>query len=166
MGVHLENLQEGVVYHYRVVATNPFGTTASEDQTFNFFPPTCPNSGCDSRPAALPARLPRLRARLAAESPATSILVDAPWIPSPEASSPARFLFGGILGGVTGNRTTNSISADTYVATRRSTGWVTTSLVGISGSKGRSPVAPPMAAMTLSRFLGLQHQLPGSPRVP
>ena len=44
VAAHLEGLEPGVTYHYRVVATNAVGTTHSEDTTFNFFPPTCPNS--------------------------------------------------------------------------------------------------------------------------
>ena len=39
LGVHLEGLEKGAVYHFRLVAENPFGTTTTEDQSFNFFPP-------------------------------------------------------------------------------------------------------------------------------
>ena len=34
----------GSTYHFRIVATNQYGTTISGDQTFNFFPPRCPNA--------------------------------------------------------------------------------------------------------------------------
>jgi hypothetical protein len=40
----VEGLATGVTYHFRLVATNEYGTTASSDQTFGFYPPSCPNS--------------------------------------------------------------------------------------------------------------------------
>lgn len=36
----LSNLSEGTTYHYRLVATNPLGTTDGEDQTFTTLGPT------------------------------------------------------------------------------------------------------------------------------
>ncbi len=39
---HVDNLRQ-VVYHFRVVAHNDYGTVTSPDQTFNFFPSPCPN---------------------------------------------------------------------------------------------------------------------------
>ena len=60
----LEGLAEGVTYHFRLVATNQYGTTVSPDQTFGFYPANCPNN-----PAAPGNRLehasglPGLRAR-------------------------------------------------------------------------------------------------------
>jgi hypothetical protein len=41
---HLGDLQPGVTYHFRVVATNQWGTTAGPDTTFSFLPPVCPNA--------------------------------------------------------------------------------------------------------------------------
>ena len=40
----LDGLTSGVTYHFRLVATNQYGTTITADQTFGFYPPTCPNS--------------------------------------------------------------------------------------------------------------------------
>ena len=40
----LQGLTEGVTYHFRLVATNQYGTTTSPDQTFGFYPPNCPNA--------------------------------------------------------------------------------------------------------------------------
>ena len=42
VSVPVSNLQPGVTYHYRVVATNQW-TSVSDDTTFNFAPPSCPN---------------------------------------------------------------------------------------------------------------------------
>ena len=42
VAIHLSDL-EGIVYHFRVVAHNTWGTTATSDRTFTFFPPSCPN---------------------------------------------------------------------------------------------------------------------------
>ena len=129
-----QDLQEGVVYHFRVVATNQYGSTATEDQTFNFFPPECPNSKVRQQTGSL--YLPDCRAYelVSPEEAGNVILVPAPWLPTGQATSPARFAFGGILGGVTGTEPTNSISADTYVATRSTNGWHT-SYIGLVGSK-------------------------------
>ena len=41
---HVSDLQPGVTYHFRVVATNKWGTTVGDDTTFDYFPPTCPNA--------------------------------------------------------------------------------------------------------------------------
>ncbi len=40
---HLTGLNGGV-YHFRVVTENVYGTNISKDQTFNFYPPVCPNA--------------------------------------------------------------------------------------------------------------------------
>ena len=40
----LTGLQPGVTYHFRVVATNEWGTEVTDDSTFNFFPQDCPNA--------------------------------------------------------------------------------------------------------------------------
>ena len=53
--VHLENLQP-ITYHFQVVATNKWGTTKSGDQTFEFYPPSCPNGHVASRPAPVSFR--------------------------------------------------------------------------------------------------------------
>ena len=37
--IHLSDL-EGIVYHFRVVAVNNWGTTVTSDRTFTFFPPS------------------------------------------------------------------------------------------------------------------------------
>src|SRR5262249_11664608 len=44
VSTHLEGLTEGVTYHFRLVASNEFGTRRTGDQSFGFYPPDCPNS--------------------------------------------------------------------------------------------------------------------------
>ena len=41
---HITNLQIGVTYHFRVLASNQWGTSVSPDTTFDFAPPQCPNA--------------------------------------------------------------------------------------------------------------------------
>src|SRR5262249_35939430 len=40
----ISGLDVGATYHFRVVAVNQFGQQASQDQTFEFFTPNCPNA--------------------------------------------------------------------------------------------------------------------------
>ena len=119
-------------YHFRVVATNTYGTVVSADQTFSFYPPDCPNAPpapADRR--VLPARLPRLRAGLARQCRRLIMIPDgAP--DAPYATNPTRFPFGAVLGAIPGTEPTNATGGDTYVATRTDTGWVT----HYTGSKG------------------------------
>ena len=64
VSIHLSDL-EGIVYHFRVVARSVWGTTATEDRTFTFFPPTVPERRSATKDRKqLPAGLSRLRARL------------------------------------------------------------------------------------------------------
>ena len=61
----LANLHSGVTYHFRLVAENPYGTAASEDQTFGFHPPSCPNAHLRQQTnSSSSSGLPSLRARL------------------------------------------------------------------------------------------------------
>ena len=41
---HVVGLLPGATYHFRVVATNQWGTTTGPDTTFSFSPPTCSNA--------------------------------------------------------------------------------------------------------------------------
>ena len=57
---HLENLEVGATYHFRVVAENKWGEVASDDQTFAFFTANCPNAHVRQQTGA--AYLPDCRA--------------------------------------------------------------------------------------------------------
>ncbi len=57
---HIENLDIGATYHFRVVAENQWGEVASSDQTFAFFTANCPNAHVRQQSGA--AYLPDCRA--------------------------------------------------------------------------------------------------------
>ena len=123
--VHLENLIRHDVYHYRLIATNADGTTESEDQTFNFYPESCPNENV--RQQAQANYLPDCRAYelvSPADAAGTQLYPGGP--NTGLADSPSRFAFTGLWGTIpnSGGSPINSIG-DLYVATRTDTGWVT-----------------------------------------
>ena len=130
---HVEGL-EPVVYHFQLVATNPTGTTRSPDQTFTFYPPQCPNATIRQQTGS--QYLPDCRAyELVSPEFAGNVVLVGLDYPLPYATSPARFIFGGIQGAVTGGLDTQSANvADKYIATRTNTGWVTT-FTGLRGSE-------------------------------
>ena len=99
--VELTGLQPNVTYHFRVVAENEYGEALSEDQTFSFHPPNCPNAHL--RQITNSSNLPDCRAYelvSPADAGGTSLFPAGP--NSPEATNPARFAFGGFLGSIPG----------------------------------------------------------------
>lgn len=154
----ITGLEPGFTYHFRVVATNQWGTTASPDTTFDFSPPTCPNSHV--RQQTRSSYLPDCRAyELVSPSNAGSILMqpsDAIWgvslssgcagtgclvrygnlwtVNTGLATSPSRLTYYAGWGGIEGLYGTNSVF-DLYMSTRTSVGWVTT-LPGTTGREG------------------------------
>ena len=122
---HIEGL-DPVVYHFQLVATNATGTTRSPDQTFTFYPPQCPNATVRQQTGS--QYLPDCRAyELVSPEFAGNVVLVGLEFPVPYATSPARFIFGGIQGAVSGGLDTQSANvADKYVATRTNTGWNTT----------------------------------------
>ena len=135
--VDLTNLQPHVVYHYRLLATNQWGTTSSEDLTFNFFPASCPNE--ELRQETNSGYLPDCRA-YELVSPSTegqAVLFPGGGAPAaPYAESPTRFAFSAALGSLPGSDAPDT-RGDTYVSTRTPTGWVT-HYVGIRGNEALS----------------------------
>jgi hypothetical protein len=144
VSVHLSGLEPGVEYHFRVVATNTWGTEASDDATFTFFPSNCPNAY--TRQLTRAAYLPDCRAyELVSPRNAGGIelypgdlTVDYifyiflanryPYLPTKAqnlgtATSPGRFTFLGLSGALPGTNPPNSL-IDTYTATRTGNGWV------------------------------------------
>ena len=140
---HIEGLQAGVTYHFRVVTQNKWGSATSEDSTFDFFPPACPNEYV--RQLTRSAYLPDCRAYelvSPANAGGVSLLPGAvthdtpllnstflPHLKTPEpnpgtALSPARFSFLAEGGAVNGTNPPNSI-VDFYTSTRTNQGWVT-----------------------------------------
>jgi hypothetical protein len=167
MVAHIEGLEPGVTYHYRVVATNKWGTTRSADSSFSFLAPGCPNAHVRQQTNA--SYLPDCRAyELVSPGVAGGVtffpgsVVKEPGsefasvaellgITAPNtsgvASSPARFGYFGGEGSILGLHPPNAL-LDRYVATRTPTGWVTT-YPGISGEEGLL-VENPSCSETLS----------------
>jgi hypothetical protein len=150
----ITGLQEGVTYHYRVVATNvPWGTAVSADTTFDFAPPSCPNGHVRQESGA--SYLPDCRAYelVSPVSSGSELLYPGehvfahgcefcinPWnigaqYPSNQgfASSPGRFTYYGGLSALPGTNPPTS-TTDMYMATRTNTGWVTT-VPGLQGKE-------------------------------
>lgn len=146
----LTGLQNGTTYHYRVVATNIWGTAFSPDTTFDFAPPSCPNAHV--RQQTKSAYLPDCRAyEIVSPGRAGSILLfpsnflwgggsqseyftPGIWpVNTGQATSPPRFAYWGGLGQVEGLDAPNT-EADMYMATRTANGWVST-LPGLSASE-------------------------------
>jgi hypothetical protein len=152
---NIANLEPGLTYHFRLVATNGHGTSKSSNATFDFAPPSCPNShvrqqtgsnylpDCRAYELVSPGRVGSVQlfpgdllARLDASE-------GNPVFTAPEtkplyqnggyATNPSRFGYFGSLGGVTGMDSPNFL-LDHYVATRTSTGWKT-NFVGLRGDQ-------------------------------
>ena len=123
VSVHLTNLEKGAVYHFRLVAENAIGTTTGEDQTFNFFPPSCPNATLRQQSGT--AFLPDCRAyELVSPGDAGGTVLFPEGPQSPLATQPSRFAFGGILGEIPeAGGEPPSERGDLYIATRSDTGW-------------------------------------------
>ncbi len=124
VSVHLTNLEKGVVYHFRLVAENSIGVVTSEDQTFNFFPPSCPNATLRQQSGT--AFLPDCRAyELVSPGDAGGTILFPEGPQSPVATEPSRFAFGGILGEIPeAGGEPPSVRGDLYIATRTNSGWI------------------------------------------
>jgi len=142
VSVKLDGLQPGFEYHFRVAATNAWGTERSVDSTFTFFPPNCPNAYV--RQLTRSAYLPDCRAyELVSPRNAGGIqlypgdlvtdyvfynFVQLNYFKTyaqnlGTASNPGRFTFLGLSGALPGTNPPNSV-IDTYTATRTPNGWV------------------------------------------
>jgi hypothetical protein len=117
----------GVTYHFRLIAESQWGTTTSEDQTFEFNPPGCPNAAVRQQTGA--AYLPDCRA-YELVSPARA--GGAALYPQGPTSSTAsnRFAFVGSVNAIPGageppNAGTPFPEGDLYVASRTTSGWGT-----------------------------------------
>jgi hypothetical protein len=148
--VHLENLPVGATIHFRVVAENSWGTSQSDDTTFNFRPPECPNAhiraltgsnylpDCRAYELVTPAYagavqiLPAEGFGQFASEFGGSGFAQIP-INFGYATTPSRFAYLGGVGAVQGQDVSNAL-LDYYEATRTPTGWVT-SVPGLKGSE-------------------------------
>ncbi len=166
VSVQLEGLPSGVTYHFRLVATNQYGTVKSPDQVFGFYPPTCPNSQVrqEVRANALPdCRAYELVSPTYAQGAA---IMPFSGPTSSVATSPPRLVYAATWGAFqddTGEPTSGF--SDKYVSTRTPTGWVTR-YVGIPATGGVFTAGPPAAGMTIPQFAeypGLQRGTQATP---
>ena len=131
--VELTGLQ-AITYHFRLVTENEWGNSISEDQTFSFYPPVCPNShvrqetGSDSLPDCRAYEL------VSPSNQGGLIMFPGSAPPTPFATNPARFAFGGGFGQIPGTDPPNGLGIDSYLATRTDNGWVT-KYVGLQGNE-------------------------------
>lgn len=121
----LENLSPGSTYHFRLVATSDYGTTASPDQSFGFYPPKCPNS--QVRQETRSNSLPDCRGfELVSPSFAQGTAIMPNSGPtSPVATNPPRLAYAGTWGlfpEETGEPTASF--SDLYVSTRTNARWI------------------------------------------
>jgi hypothetical protein len=151
VAAHIEGLADAT-YHFRVVATNSFGTTRTEDQTFDFHPPSCPNQTVRQQTNA--SYLPDCRAyELVSPENAggTTLFTGGPQ--RPYATSPSRLAFVGGFGQIpnSGDHSPIDNVGDLYVATRGPNGW-TTKYIGLSsdevGCMGGRPQKNPFGVAT------------------
>jgi hypothetical protein len=167
----LSNLETGVTYHFRVVATNKWGTAYTPDTTFTFVPQSCPNSHIRQQTSA--TYLPDCRAyELVSPGNAGPLLMFPGGITNPQlqyifsfltlksppnaygqASSPARFGFFGYAGAITGLHPPNGL-IDRYVSTRTTDGWVTT-FPGRTGDQTELSVNP-LCSMSMDKCIDYQ----------
>ena len=121
----ISGLEAGVTYHFRLIASRPYGTTASPDQTFGFYPPNCPNA--QLRQETRSNTLPDCRAYelVTPNFGQGAVISPGAGPPSPPfATSPSRLAFAVAFGTFTAESgEPSNVVGDPYVATRRDTGW-------------------------------------------
>lgn len=120
----LTDLTPGFTYHFRLVATNQYGTSVTPDQTFGFYPPNCPNA--QLRQETRSNSLPDCRAyELVTPSFAQGSIVFPLGGPAaPLATKPSKIAYSAAFGTFpdsAGNP--QNILGDMFVSTRSDTGW-------------------------------------------
>jgi hypothetical protein len=124
VSTQLTDLTPGVTYHFRLVATSQYGSSATADQTFVFYPPNCPNA--QLRQETRSNSLPDCRAyELVTPSFAQgSIIFPLGGPPAPLATKPSKIAYTAAFGTFpdsAGNP--QNILGDMFVSTRSDTGW-------------------------------------------
>ena len=162
---------EGVTYHFRLIAENRWGESHTEDQTFSFYPPSCPNENVRQQTQA--NFLPDCRAyELVSPEDAGGTLLYARGPNTGYATSPSRFSFTGVFSAIPGAGGKPIVgSGDLYVSTRTPTGWVSR-YVGWPADEAAvsagPPMGPPGSQPRLQGFSGfngvpsISSQMPGT----
>ena len=135
-------LVSGVTYHFRVVAENEFGTEATGDQAFGFYPSACPNSKVRQETGS--NRLPDCRAyEIASTANAGGTTIFPAAGPNTGyATHPAKLAYGGAFGTIPNSGDPINSIGDLYVATRTAEGWVT-KYIGLGADKTLEMGPPP-----------------------
>lgn len=144
----LTGLSPHATYHYRLVAENKVegveegGTSVSEDHTFNFYPPSCPNENV--RQQTQTNFLPDCRAyELVSPGDANGTQLYSGGPNTGYAVTPSRLAFTGLYSIIPGSGGSPiDGSGDLYVATRTDAGWVTR-YVGLPSTQAAVDGGPP-----------------------
>ena len=142
---HLENLQVGVIYHFRLVTENQYGTVETNDQSFGFYPPKCPNQAIRQVTGA--NNLPDCRGYELVTPPDSGNALIFPSGTTPmtgRATTPSRLAYvtwGGVIPGINGMPPNST--GDMEVATRTSTGWVS-KYIGLPSTVSFNTGGPPI----------------------
>jgi hypothetical protein len=118
----LTGLVPGATYHFRLVASNEYGTTASGDQSFGFYPSACPNA--QLRQETRSDRLPDCRAyELVTPGFAQGTFIQPATGPEAPLAN-GRLAYGGFFGTFPEDAgDPSNVLADLYVSTRTDSGW-------------------------------------------
>jgi hypothetical protein len=153
--VPIANLQPDTSYHFRLIAQNKWGEVITEDQSFEFEPPSCPNSHV--RQQTFGEYLPDCRAyELVSPEYADGAVLfpDISGPNSPSSLADEHFAFAAAFTVIPGTgEPINGEYVDRYVATRTPRGWVT-KYVGLPGSQ-TSAGATLATDLSMSKFLSL-----------
>lgn len=124
VSTQLTGLAQGVTYHFRLVATNQYGSSATSDQTFGFYPPNCPNAQVRAETRA--NTLPDCRAyELVTPGFAQGAVIFPLNGPTAlAATSPSKIAYAAAFGAFPPESgDPQNLMSDLYVSTRTDTGW-------------------------------------------
>ncbi|HVC06921.1 MAG TPA: hypothetical protein VND98_04975 [Solirubrobacterales bacterium] len=139
--VRVQGLTSGATYHFRLLAENKWGETTSEDQSFEFFPPACPNGAVRQQTSSV--YLPDCRAyELVSPGNANGTLLFSGGPATGRATSPSRFAYVGNYGSPPEAAGTIGAAGDLYVSTRTDSGWVS-HYIGLPGDQTGCVGSPP-----------------------
>ena len=144
---HLEGLVVGVTYHFRLTASNQFGSRSTGDQAFGFYPPQCPNSQVRQETGS--AHVPDCRAYeivTPGNAHGTTIFPQNAPPSSGYATSPPRLTFSAGFGEFDDAGKPLLNIADMYVATRSPVGW-TSRYTGMGSRETNFMAGPPHSAI-------------------